>query len=125
MIEKIIEVGNLFDFYGKLLSSRQYYIIESFYLHDLSLTEIGEELNISRQGVFDTLKRAESNLFKYEEKLGLVSKFKKNNSNIDKIIELSNNIQDEIIKGNSEESNYLIKNINLIKELGYKILKNS
>ncbi len=125
MIEKIIEVGILFDFYGRLLSSRQYSIIESFYLHDLSLSEIAEELKISRQGVFDTLKRAESNLFKYEEKLGLVEKFKKNNSDIDEIIGLSNEIQDQIAEENFEGQDQLIRKIILIKELGNKVLKNS
>lgn len=125
MIEKIIEVGILFDFYGRLLSSRQYSIIESFYLHDLSLSEIAEELKISRQGVFDTLKRAEANLFKYEEKLGLVEKFKKNNSDIDEIIALANEVQNQIAEENFEEKNQLIRNIILIKELGNKVLKNS
>lgn len=54
---KIVEIGMLFDFYGKLLSEKQYQVVELYYIHDLSLTEIGEELSITRQGVFDTLKR--------------------------------------------------------------------
>ncbi|WP_422485161.1 YlxM family DNA-binding protein [Gudongella sp. DL1XJH-153] len=74
-MEKLVRIGILFDFYGKLLSPKQYQIIEYYYSNDLSLTEIGEVLGISRQGVFDTLKRAEEKLIKYEEKLGLVDKF--------------------------------------------------
>ena len=59
MVEKVVEVGVLFDFYGKLLSARQLSVIELFYIYDLSLAEIGEELNITRQAVYDTLKRAD------------------------------------------------------------------
>ncbi|CCQ97462.1 conserved hypothetical protein [[Clostridium] ultunense Esp] len=47
MFERIVEVGILFDFYGKLLSERQFTAIELYYVHDLSLAEIGEELGIS------------------------------------------------------------------------------
>ena len=55
MVEKIVEIGILFDFYGKLLSKSQYQIIEFYYIHDLSLGEIAEELGISRQGVYLSL----------------------------------------------------------------------
>ncbi|MBS4539770.1 DNA-binding protein [Clostridium sp. D2Q-11] len=78
MFEKVVEIGLLFDFYGKLLSSKQYQAIELYYIHDLTLTEIGEQLNISRQGSYDLVKRAESILYKYEETLGLVKKFENN-----------------------------------------------
>ena len=78
MVEKVVEVGILFDFYGKLLSSRQLGVIELFYIHDLSLAEIGEELDITRQAVYDTLKRAERKLYNYEKNLNLVNDFKKN-----------------------------------------------
>lgn len=74
-MEKLVRIGILFDFYGKLLSPKQYQVIELYYSNDLTLSEIGEVLQISRQGVFDTLKRAEDKLLKYEEKLGLVDKF--------------------------------------------------
>lgn len=87
MVEKLVEVGNLFDFYGRLLSDRQYNVIELFYIEDLSLSEIGEELNISRQGVYDTLKRAECKLYEYEDILGLYSKFNKRNIHVKSIIE--------------------------------------
>lgn len=78
MFEKIVEIGLLFDFYGKLLSNKQYQAIELYYIHDLTLSEIGEQLKISRQGAYDLVKRAENILYKYEETLGLVKKFENN-----------------------------------------------
>ena len=95
MVKKLVEIGILFDFYGKLLSERQYTSIELYYIHDLSLTEIGEELNISRQGVYDTLKRAEQKLYEYESTLGLVNKFNYKIREIDKIIKIAKEIEEE------------------------------
>ncbi len=87
MFEKIIEIGLLFDFYGKLLNDKQYSAIEFYYIHDLSLSEIGELLGISRQGVHDLLKRSENKLFAFEEKLGLVKKFSENKEKIKEILD--------------------------------------
>ena len=64
-----------FDFYGLLLTERQQKFIELYYSNDYSLGEIAEAYNVSRQAVHDTLKRAESMLQNYEQKLQLVSKF--------------------------------------------------
>lgn len=74
-MDKITEVSLLLDFYGNLLTSRQYEILELHYNNDYSLAEIAEELNISRQGVFDNAKRGKLLLNSYEQKLGLVKKF--------------------------------------------------
>ena len=75
MVEKILEISLLYDFYGQLLTDKQKNIIELYYNNDLSLGEISEILNISRQGVYDFLKRSEKLLYRYESKLGLVEKF--------------------------------------------------
>lgn len=122
MVEKLVEVGNLFAFYGKLLTNRQYLVIELFYIHDLNLSEIGEELSITRQGVFDTLKRAEEKLYNYEEVLGLVSKFRESHNNVKKILKLSNNIKEYALESNTKA---IIDNTILINNLGSKILENS
>ena len=58
MIEDIVKKTLLFDFYGQLLTDKQKYIVEMYYGDDLSLSEISEQIGISRQGVYDTLKRA-------------------------------------------------------------------
>ena len=122
MVDKIVEMGILFDFYGKLLSDKQYLAIELYYIHDLSLGEIGEELRISRQGVYDTLKRAENKLYEYENNLRLVKKFYSSHKNIENIVKVSieikklaEDINEDRIKKKAEE----------IYDIGSKILDNS
>lgn len=125
MIDKVIEIGILFDFYGKLLSPRQYNVVESFYILDLSLSEIGEDLGISRQSVYDTLKRSETNLFKFENRLGLLKKFRDKNDDIAEIINLSNDIEKRIQISQKSEDRDILELINKIKKIGLRILKNS
>jgi len=67
----------LLDFYGKLLTDKMRRTLELYYFDDLSLTEIADSENISRQGVHDTLKRALKTLEDYENKLGLIDRFSK------------------------------------------------
>jgi len=76
MIEKVLEVSLLYDFYGQLLTDKQRDIIELYYNDDLSLGEISQSMNISRQAVYDLIKRSEKILYNYEDKLKLVEKFK-------------------------------------------------
>ncbi len=64
----------LFDYYGDLLTERQRMCFDLHYNQDLSLGEIAQELNISRQGVYDNLSRAETLLRNLEEKIGCVSR---------------------------------------------------
>lgn len=72
-----LRVSLLYDFYGALLTERQRSLIERYYNDDFSLREIGEELGISRQAVYESLKRAERGLAVFEKKLGLVKKFRR------------------------------------------------
>ena len=74
-MEKIVEQGLLYDFYGELLTEHQRHIYEDVVFHDMSLSEIAEEQGISRQGVHDLIKRCDKLLSGYEQKLGLVQKF--------------------------------------------------
>lgn len=74
-MEKIYQEALLFDFYGELLTDRQREIYEEAVLNDYSLSEIAEERGISRQGVFDLVRRAGKTLEGYEEKLRLVRRF--------------------------------------------------
>ena len=68
------EVINLIDTYGSLLTSRQYEILTSYYFDNLSFSEIGENYNISRQAISDSLHQSIKALESYEEKLNVVNK---------------------------------------------------
>lgn len=114
MIEKVLEIGYLFDFYGRLLSEKQYQTIELYYLQDLSLSEIGENLGISRQGAHDNLKRAETKLYHYEETLKLVEKFEANKDKVRKILSLTSDIEKEAEKLNIEAMRNELKEIKSI-----------
>lgn len=74
MFEKNLTVGYLLDFYGELLPERKRSVLELYYNEDYSLAEIADDIGISRQGVRNIVKKAESELFFYEEKLGLAQK---------------------------------------------------
>jgi predicted DNA-binding protein YlxM (UPF0122 family) len=69
-----LEMTLLFDYYGDLLTERQKLCFDMRYNQDLSLSEIALELNVSRQGVYDNLNRAEALLKNMEEKTGCVSR---------------------------------------------------
>jgi predicted DNA-binding protein YlxM (UPF0122 family) len=88
LIKKLARMAMLYDFYGQLLTEKQQAIMELFYSDDLSLSEIAEEYGISRQAVFDILKRAENTLETYELKLQLFKKFKQHQEKITYIGEL-------------------------------------
>lgn len=75
MEEKTLTMTMLLDFYGELLTEKQRSCFEMYYNEDLSLSEIAELQGISRQGVRDLLRRAESTLRETEEKLGVVAKY--------------------------------------------------
>jgi predicted DNA-binding protein YlxM (UPF0122 family) len=74
-LEEIVWLSILYDFYGELLNDHKKQIFEDYILNDLSLSEISDVQGISRQGVYDIVKRCSQELKDYEEKLKLVSKF--------------------------------------------------
>ncbi|EIT85058.1 putative DNA-binding protein [Fictibacillus macauensis ZFHKF-1] len=75
MLDKTTRVNYLFDFYQSLLTSKQKNYMTLYYLDDFSLGEIAEQYSVSRQAVYDNIKRTEAMLEEYEDKLGLFSKF--------------------------------------------------
>ena len=68
----------LLDFYGELLTEKQRECYDLHYNEDLSLSEIAEQSGISRQGVWDNIRRAEASLRQIEEKTGLIRRFTQN-----------------------------------------------
>lgn len=77
MLEKTMRMNYLFDFYQMLLTDKQRSYMSLYYLDDYSLGEIADEYSVSRQAVYDNIKRTEAMLEEYEEKLGLFDKFQK------------------------------------------------
>ena len=88
-MEKFVEQTLLYDFYGELLTERQQQVYESVVLEDYSLSEVAEDLGISRQGVHDMIKRCNHTLEEYESRLHLVEKFLCIRKQVQKIKELA------------------------------------
>ena len=81
----VVEISMLFDFYGTLLTENQQRCMELYYNNDMSFAEIADELGISRQGVYDSIKRGRNLLESYEEKLGLVARFCRTKESLEKV----------------------------------------
>ena len=78
LMDKHIEISILWQIYGKLLTEKQYNALNDYYNEDLSLAEIAEEYNISRQAVRDIIKKGETNLFEYEKVLHIMKRTQQN-----------------------------------------------
>ena len=73
-MEKNVQISLLCEIYGKLLTKKQLSILQDYYDKDLSLSEIAQNQNITRQAVRDIIKKGENKLFELEEKLGIMKK---------------------------------------------------
>ena len=107
-MEKRFEISLLFDFYGELLTEKQKNIMDLYFNNDLSLSEIAEINNTSRQATHDTIKTCEKMLLVYEEKLKLSNKDHKLKETLRLIISELDNLQINI---KDEKMNQLIYNI--------------
>ena len=72
MFEKNLQIGYLLDLYGDILPTRRRLPMDLYYNDDLSLSEIADQMGVTRQAVRETIKKSETELFFYEEKLGLL-----------------------------------------------------
>lgn len=102
-MEKFVEQTLLYDFYGELLTERQQQVYESVVLEDFSLSEVAEELGISRQGVHDMIRRCNHTLEEYEKKLHLVEKFLCIKKQVQRISQIAEKYQDREITEISKE----------------------
>ncbi|MCM3441127.1 putative DNA-binding protein [Metabacillus halosaccharovorans] len=93
MLEKTTRLTYLFDFYQSLLTPKQKSYMSLYYLDDYSLGEIAEEYSVSRQAVYDNIKRTEAMLEQYEEKLLLFQKFQERQKIMTKLREFSAEIE--------------------------------
>jgi len=85
-MDKKVEVSMLCQLYGKLLTKKQYEFIDDYYNNDLSLSEIAENNEITRQAVRDIIKKGEKKLFKYEEKLEVMKRTLNQEKRINKVL---------------------------------------
>ena len=92
-MEKIVEQGMLYDFYGELLTPHQRRIYEDVVFNDMSLSEIASEQGISRQGVHDLVRRCDKTLAEYEEKLKLVEKFHQTKKMVEELRQMTREYQ--------------------------------
>ena len=93
-LSKKVKISILCEIYGNLLTENQLDILDDYYNNDLSLGEIAENNNISRQGVRDLIKRAEIKLLDYEKKLGFMEKKKKNEKHLNIAIEKMDSLEE-------------------------------
>ncbi|UDM32663.1 putative DNA-binding protein [Lentilactobacillus laojiaonis] len=84
-LEKNNYINSLFEFYQSLLTDKQKSYLELYYADDYSLGEIAEEFSISRQAVYDNIRRSEKLLQQYEDKLGLYRLYQARNQKLDQI----------------------------------------
>ena len=90
---KTIRMNYLFDFYQALLTEKQRNYLQMFYLEDYSLSEIADTFNVSRQAVYDNIRRTGDLVEDYETKLGLYRKFEKRKDLCDQIKQHSDNAE--------------------------------
>lgn len=92
-MEKFVMITYLFDFYQDLLTDKQKDLLKEYYFENFSLGELSEQHGISRQSVFDTIKKAEQKLLDYENKLHLFTKHQEEQKLLLQIKDLCNEIK--------------------------------
>jgi len=110
-MEKIFERNILYDFYGELLTEHQKNIYEDAVYSDLSLSELSEEYGITRQGIHDLIKRCDKLLTTYENKLHLVEKFEKTKLLTNRIKELTESDEEDVIRKIREISEEILEEL--------------
>ena len=94
MMAKNMEMSFLFDFYGDMLTAKQRDVVELYYDNDLSLSEIAENAGITRQGVRDSIKRAEAQLLEMEDRLGLARRFREMSQQMETLVQAAQDIRE-------------------------------
>ena len=92
-MEEKVKISMLCQLYGKFLTKKQFEFIDDYYNNDLSLSEIAENNNITRQAVRDIIKKGEKKLFEYEEKLMFMKRTLNQEKRIEKALSELTKIQ--------------------------------
>ena len=95
MFEKNMRLAYLFDFYIDMFDEHSQQIMSAYYEDDLSLAEIAANVGISRQGVRHVIKKCEEQLINFESRLSLVKKHEATEDAIEKLLKVSESIDDE------------------------------
>ena len=85
---KDLEMGYLLDFYGEVLTQKQREMLRQYYNDDLSLSEIGENFGITRQGARDAIKHGETTLKELEEKVGFATRYRRVQQKLEQLEQL-------------------------------------
>lgn len=85
---KDLEMGYLLDFYGEVLTQKQREMLCQYYNDDLSLSEIGENFGITRQGARDAIKHGETTLKELEEKVGFAARYRRVQQKLEQLEQL-------------------------------------
>lgn len=96
MLDRVVKIALLYDFYGALLTDKQQKCLELHYLSDYSLAEIATEFAVSRQAVHDILRRGEQILEDYERKLGLAERHRREQEIITQALAGLNDLPDSL-----------------------------
>ncbi len=91
-MSKNLEMSYLLDFYGEVLTEKQRDMMQQYFNMDLSLSEIADNFNITRQGVRDAIKRGEGILTDLEDKIGFARKYRDIVQGIEQVKTLAQNI---------------------------------
>ena len=110
----------LLDTYGVLLTERKREILDYYYNEDYSLTEISELTGISRQGVRDSIKKSEEEIYTFEVKLKIAEKNNLYTETIASVISDLDSISDSVDTGTHETISNIIRKLNSIKPQGDK-----
>ena len=93
-MKQVYEISLLYDFYGELLTEGQREILSMYYFEDLSLSEISETRGATRAAAHDLIKRSESKLHGYEEKLHLIERFQKQSDQFAAVLKMVEEAKD-------------------------------
>lgn len=85
---KNLEMSNLLDFYGEVLTEKQREMLRQYYNDDFSLSEIGENFGITRQGARDAIKHGESALLELEQKVGFAARYRRVQKTLEELEQL-------------------------------------
>ena len=119
MLDKVLRIVMLYDFYGSLLTDKQSRSLEMHYMNDFSLGEIASELGVSRQAVYDILKRAEQIMLDHEEKLKFVERFQREQQTLQYIYALIDGLPEQV--GDIPDLNLAIKELKCLLDYSKEV----